>query len=146
VRLVRFEGLREVVPDWRKSFDMERVQALSPRLAWLEEIADTEIHTYLKEALAQTETDGQLFVIPEVPSYRDFDHVIEVAIAVPILRDLRTSFHHKTAVKGIVREFLERKDVQPAHGPAPSTLIASPKGHMHVLLSAIWHGPRSSPL
>jgi len=98
-----------VVPDWRKSFDMERVQALSPRLAWLEEIADTEIHTYLKEALAQTETDGQLFVIPEVPSYRDFDHVIEVAIAVPILRDLRTSFHHKTAVKGIVREFLERK-------------------------------------
>ena len=48
-------------------------------------------------------------MIPEVPSYRDFDHVIEVAIAVPILRDLRTSFHHKTAVKGIVREFLERK-------------------------------------
>jgi type III restriction enzyme len=109
VRLVRFEGLREVVPDWRKSFDMERVPALSPRLAWLEEIADTEIHTYLKEALAQAETDGQVFVIPEVPSYRDFDHVIEMAIAIPILRDLRTSFHHKTAVKGIVREFLERK-------------------------------------
>jgi len=109
VRLVRFDGLREVVPDWRKSFDMERVPALSPRLAWLEEIADTEIHTYLKQALAQAETDGQVFVIPEVPSYRDFDHVIEMAIAIPILRDLRTSFHHKTAVKGIVREFLERK-------------------------------------
>jgi type III restriction enzyme len=109
VRLVRFEGLREVVPDWRKSFDMERVPALSPRLAWLEEIADTEIRTYLKEALGQTEKDGLEFVIPEVPSYRDFDHVIEMAIAVPILRDLRTSFHHKTAVKGVVREFLERK-------------------------------------
>lgn len=109
VRLVRFEGLREVVPDWRKSFDMERVPPLSPRLAWMEEIADTEIRTYLKEALAHDEKDGQTFVIPEVPSYHDFDHVIEVAMAVPILRDLRTSFHHKTAVKGVVREFLERK-------------------------------------
>ena len=109
VRLVRFEGMREVVPDWRKSFDPERVPALSPRLPWLEDIADTEIHTYLKEALAAAETDGQVFVIPEVPSYRDFDHIIEVAMAVPMLREMRASFHHKTAVKGIVREFLERK-------------------------------------
>ena len=109
VRLVRFEGMREVVPDWRKSFDLERVPALSPRLPWMEDIADTEIHTYLKEALAAAETDGQVFVIPEVPSYRDFDHIIEVAMAVPMLREMRTSFHHKTAVKGIVREFLERK-------------------------------------
>ena len=109
VRLVRFEGLREVVPDWFKSFDRDRVPELSPRLAWLEEIPDTEIHTYLKEALAEEEKDGQVFVIPEVPSYRDFDHVIEVAMVLPILRDLRTSFHHKTAVKEIVREFLGRK-------------------------------------
>jgi type III restriction enzyme len=109
VRLVRFEGMREVVPDWRKSFDMERVPALSPRLPWQEDIADTEIKTYLKEALAATETDGQKFTIPEVPSYRDFDHIIELAMVVPMLREMRTSFHHKNAVKGIVREFLERK-------------------------------------
>ncbi len=109
VRLVRFEGLREVVPDWRKSFDTASIPALMPRLAWMEEIADTEIKTYLKEALALAETEGQSFVVPEMPSYRDFDHVIEVAIAVPILREMRASFHHKTAVKGIVREFLERK-------------------------------------
>jgi type III restriction enzyme len=109
VRLVRFEGLREVVPDWRKSFDAASIPALMPRLAWMEEIADTEIKTYLKEALALAETDGQSFVVPETPSYRDFDHIIEVAIAVPILREMRASFHHKTAVKGIVREFLERK-------------------------------------
>jgi len=109
VRLVRFEGMREVVPDWRKSFDMERVPALSPRLVWKEEFADTEIHTYLKEALGITEKDGQTFTIPDVVSYRDFDHVIEVAMVVPLLRDLRTSYHHKNAVKGIVREFLERK-------------------------------------
>jgi hypothetical protein len=43
VRLVRFEGMREVVPDWRKSFDQERVPALAPRLPWMEDIADTEI-------------------------------------------------------------------------------------------------------
>jgi isocitrate/isopropylmalate dehydrogenase len=30
--------------------------ALSPRLPWLEDIADTEIHTYLKEALAVLST------------------------------------------------------------------------------------------
>ncbi|HEX3694029.1 MAG TPA: S24 family peptidase [Polyangia bacterium] len=109
VRLVRFEGLREVVPDWRKTFDSARIPALSPQLAWMEEIADTEIKTFLKEALAATETEGQVFIVPETPSYRDFDHLIEIAMAVPILREMRTSFHHKTAVKGIVREFLERK-------------------------------------
>ncbi len=109
VRLVRFEGLREVVPDWRKSFDTATIPALAPRLAWMEEIADTEIHTFLKEALAAAETEGQSFVVAETPSYHDFDHIIEVAMAIPILREMRTSFHHKTAVKGIVREFLERK-------------------------------------
>lgn len=109
VRLVRFEGLREVVPDWRKSFDMARVPPLSPRLAWQEEIADTEIRTFLKEAMAASETEGLSFIVPEVPSYRDFDHVIEVAIAVPLLKRMSASFQHKTAVKGIIREFLERK-------------------------------------
>ncbi len=109
VRLVRFEGLREVIPDWRKSFDSASIPALSPRLAWKEEIADTEIRTFLKEALATNETEGQSFVVPERPSYRDFDHVIEIAMALPILREMRASFQHKTAVKGIVREFLERK-------------------------------------
>jgi len=109
VRLVRFEGLREVVPDWRKSFDAASIPPLAPRLAWMEEIADTEIKTYLKEALSVAEVDGQSFIVPETPSFRDFDHVIEVAMAIPILRELRASFHHKTAVKGIIREFLERK-------------------------------------
>jgi hypothetical protein len=112
VRLVRFEGMREVVPDWRKSFDLERVPALSPRLAWMEDIADTEIHTYLKEALAAAETDGQVFVIPEVPSYRDFDHIIEVAMAVPMLREMRTSFHGQGHRARVPRA----QDLQSAHG------------------------------
>jgi hypothetical protein len=123
---------------------MERVPALSPRLPWMEEIADTEIHTYLKEALAAAETDGQVFVIPEVPSYRDFDHVIEVAMAVPMLREMRASFQHKNAVKGIVREFLERKTFNLPMG-IPSTSTASPKGRTHASRLATWRGPMSSP-
>ncbi|HEY3353162.1 MAG TPA: hypothetical protein VGQ83_07950 [Polyangia bacterium] len=109
VRLVRFEGLIEIIPDWRKDFDVNRLPALVPKLAWLEEIADTEIQTYLKAALAANEQEGQHFILPEVPGYRDFDHVMEVAYAIPLLRELRTSHQHKNAVKGVVKEFLERK-------------------------------------
>lgn len=109
VRLVNFEGLIEVVPDWRRTFDLERLPALVPRASWLEELAETEIQTFLKAALAKEETEGQTFTLPETPSYRDFDHVIEAAYAVPLLHELRTGYQHKNAVKGVVREFLERK-------------------------------------
>lgn len=109
VRLVRFEGLIEVVPEWRKTFDVNRLAALKPKIAWLEEIADTEIQTFLKQALAGWEEDGQTFTIPETPSYRDFDHIVELAFAIPLLRELKVGFHHKSAVKGVVKEFLERK-------------------------------------
>jgi SOS-response transcriptional repressor LexA len=47
--------------------------------------------------------------VPEAPSYRDFDHIIEAAFAVPMLREMRASYQHKNAVKGVVREFLEQK-------------------------------------
>lgn len=109
VRLVRFEGLREVVPDWRQHFDVKAIVALTPKLPWLEEIGDLEIRTFLKAALEMKEEEGQSFLVPEAPSYRDFDHVIEVAYAAPMLREMRTSFQHKNAVKGVVREFLEQK-------------------------------------
>jgi type III restriction enzyme len=109
VRLVRFEGLVEVVPDWRKDFDVDRLPALVPKMTWREEIPETEIHTFLKAALAQAEEEGQTFVLADDPSYRDFDHIIEAAYAIPLLRDLRASYQHKNAVKAVVREFLERK-------------------------------------
>jgi type III restriction enzyme len=109
VRLVRFEGLVEIVPEWRKGFDVNRLGALKPRIAWLEEIADSEIHTFLKQALAGSEEAGQTFTIPELPSYRDFDHILEMAFAIPLLRELKVGFQHKNAVKGVVQEFLERK-------------------------------------
>jgi hypothetical protein len=48
VRLVRFEGMIEVVPDWRQTFQVPALPALAPKLAWLEALGETEIHTYLK--------------------------------------------------------------------------------------------------
>lgn len=109
VRLVRFEGMIEVVPEWRQTFQVAALPALTPKLAWLEEIGDTEIHTYLKEALVGGEEDGQTFTLPAEPSYRDFDHILEAAFTVPLLRDIKASYQHKNAVKSVVKEFLERK-------------------------------------
>ncbi|MFY9342106.1 MAG: S24 family peptidase [Planctomycetota bacterium] len=109
VRLARFEGLIQIPHDWRQNFDAARVAPLVPKMAWLEEISETEIRTFLKRALEHDEEQGQVFDMPANPSYRDFDHVLEVAYALPMLRDMRASYQHKTAVKEIVREFLERK-------------------------------------
>jgi hypothetical protein len=109
VRLLRFEGLTQKVIDWRKTFDVNKLPALAPRVAWQGEIADTEIQTFLKRALEQQEEAGQTFTLEGAPSYRDFDQVIELAYAIPLLKELRTSFQHKNAVKEVVREFLERK-------------------------------------
>ena len=59
------------------------------------EIADTEIQTFLKRALEHQEEAGQTFTLEGAPSYRDFDQVIELAYAVPLLKELKTSFQHK---------------------------------------------------
>jgi len=109
VRLVKFQGMTQVQADWRKSFDIAKVPALTPKVPWMEEIPETEINTYLKKALEDAEKEGQQFFLPANPSYRDFDHVMEVAYAIPLLKELRTSYQHKTAVKGIVQDYLERK-------------------------------------
>lgn len=109
VRLVRFEGTVEVAAEWRSSFDVDRVPSPVPKLPWREEIPDLEIQTFLKEAMAQREEEGLTFTLPEKPSYHDFDHVLEAAYAIPLLRDLRASYQHKNAVKGVVKEYLERR-------------------------------------
>ncbi len=88
---------------------MNKIAALSPKAVWRPDIEETEIHTFLKKALEQSEQEGQTFDIPANPSYRDFDHVIEVAFVVPLLKDLRTSYQHKNDVKDVVRKFLETK-------------------------------------
>ncbi len=63
----------------------------------------------MKRALEHQEEAGQSFTLEGDPSYRDFDQVIELAYAVPLVRELKTSFQHKNAVKDVVREFLERR-------------------------------------
>lgn len=109
VRLVRFEGLIAEQKDWRAQIDPAKFPPLVPKLVWEAEISESEIQTYLKKALDRGEEEGQVFTLPANPSYRDFDQVIELAFALPLLRELRASYQHKTAVKEVVRIFLETK-------------------------------------
>jgi type III restriction enzyme len=109
VRLVRVGEPRTGAREWRKDLDVARLPNLAPRVPWLAEIDRTLIKTWLQTALQAGEQEGQEFTLPSDPSYRDFDHVIEVAYAIPLLRELRLAFSHKNAVKDVVREFLERK-------------------------------------
>lgn len=106
VRLPRFETVQVQPLDWRKTFQLP---TLEKKLPWRDEMPDTEIQTYLKHALEQGEEAGQTFTLEETSSYSDFDHVLELAYAVPLLRELRTSYQHKNAVKDVVREMLERR-------------------------------------
>jgi type III restriction enzyme len=109
VRLVRVGEPRAGAREWRKDLDVGKHPGLTPQLPWLAEIDRTLIKTWLKTALQAGEREGQEFTLPSDPSYRDFDHVIEVAFAIPLLRELRVAHTHKNAVKDVVREFLERK-------------------------------------
>jgi type III restriction enzyme len=110
VRLVRVESITQGARDWRPSFDVKALPELAPKLPWQEGIDETEIATRLKEALADAAKEGQQFTLKGEVSYRDFDHVIEAAYAIRLLRqELKAGFQHKTAVKSVVREFLERK-------------------------------------
>jgi hypothetical protein len=109
VRLVRFDGLREVRTDWRDTFNVSKLPDLKPKKPWKEDLAEKDIKTFLQKALAEGREDGQSFTLPETYTYRDFDHVAEVAYVRPMLREMRASFQHKTAVKAVLKEFLERK-------------------------------------
>lgn len=110
VRLVSLSGLHEVVADWRTAFEVKKLPALAPRLPWHEDLSDVQIETWLKKALAAAEEEGQTFTIPAEPSFKDFDQIIERAYARPLLRErLRLGDQHRTAVKSVVKAFLETK-------------------------------------
>jgi hypothetical protein len=49
------------------------------QLAGAHNLANKLIQTWLKKALEKGEEEGQQFTLPADPSYRDFDHVIELA-------------------------------------------------------------------
>lgn len=109
VRLVSYEGEAEVVQDWREGFDVRALPGLSPRRKWLDEYSVTEIQTWLREAMKGGETEGQSFELPVEPSYRDFDHLLDGVYVFPLLRSLHKSYQHQSAVRAVVREYLERK-------------------------------------
>lgn len=109
VRLVRFEGVTEEAADWRRQVDVNRLPGLAPRLPWMEHIPESEIRTWLRDSVAEDEREGLEFTLVGTPSYLDFEKVLEHAYVRPILKDLRVSFAHRTALKGVVRDFLERR-------------------------------------
>ncbi len=109
VRLVRVGEPRSGAREWRSDLNVGKLPGLAPRLPWLTRIDSTFIKTWLKTALQMGEREGQEFTLPAEPSYRDFDHIIEMAYAIPLLRELRVAHAHKNSVKDVVREFLERK-------------------------------------
>ncbi len=109
VRLIRVESVMQDARDWRPSFRVDELPALGPRLPWQEALDETEILTRLKRALENQDQEGQRFLLRGDVSYRDFDHVIEVAYAVPLLKEIKAGYQHKNSTKSVIREFLERK-------------------------------------
>lgn len=111
VRMVTYGGQSEVVQDWRETFDVGNLPTLSPRRAWAETFDETEIVTRVREAARQVEfeSEGQQFTLPAVPSYRDFDHLVGVVYVRPLLSRLKKSHQHWNAVRGVVKDYLERR-------------------------------------
>jgi hypothetical protein len=109
VRLVRFEGLREVRTDWRSAIVVSKLPALKYRQPWKDDIPEKDVRTYLQHAFSQREEEGQSFTLPETYTFHGFDNLVEVAYVRPMLKEMRASFLHKTAVKEIVKDFLQQK-------------------------------------
>jgi type III restriction enzyme len=109
VRLVRFEGLREVRTDWRSSIVVSKLPPLKYRQPWKDDIPEKDVRTYLQHAFSQREEEGQSFTLPETYTFHGFDNLVEVAYVRPMLKEMRASFQHKTAVKEIVKEYLQQK-------------------------------------
>lgn len=114
VRLVRYLGQRTEAADWRARLGPGSVPALSPRLAWRDEFANIDVETSLRQAFSSEEEAGLSFTLTGEPGYRDFEAVLENAYVTPLLKELHVAFHHRTAVKGVVRSFVERDVFAPA--------------------------------
>lgn len=109
VRLVRFEGIRRRVDDWRAAFSVKALPAPEKRFDWRESFDDSEIQTFLREAGSVEDQEGHTFTLSAIPSYRDYDHIIEVAYATPMLVEMKAAFKNKNGVKSVVKEFLETR-------------------------------------
>lgn len=120
VRLLRFEGLYEEKADWRRDLSIDALPPLSPKIAWKESFGELEVTTTLKEAfsLAQPE-EGLTFNISPEPGYHDIEAVLTHLYVRPLLERLRVGELHRTALKGLVREYLERRTFALPAGARP---------------------------
>ncbi|MCU0654747.1 MAG: DEAD/DEAH box helicase family protein [Polyangiaceae bacterium] len=110
VVLRRFLGMRRVVANWAQRIDVKRLPPLEKKLPWQEEIPRQIIETSLKVALGGVDREGgQSFELPELPSYRDYKHVIRYAYVDPLLKELHASHFYRNEVFLIVERYLEQK-------------------------------------
>jgi type III restriction enzyme len=108
VRFVNFLGEREQARDWREHLRVEQIAPFD-RMPWKEEFEDRDVQTWLHDASADADTQGQAFTLAAAPAFHDYDQIMEVAYAVPLLRDVKASHSHKNAVKAVVKDYLERR-------------------------------------
>lgn len=109
VPMVRYEGSVQTISDWRESVQVPALPELSPRRPWRSEFDETLIWTSLREANLAGEEFGLNFVLSENPTYSDFDHLLEAVYVRPLLKKLQKSHVHMTAVKSVVRQYLEER-------------------------------------
>lgn len=139
VRLVRFDGLIEEVADWRRELDVKQLPPLAPRAVWLDEVADKEVETTLL-SFDEAEREGLQFRLRTQPAYADFEAVLSNAYVAPLLEQLKTGFLHRTAIKGVVREFLEQKVFAQPRGMRPSFEAGGDPETVRVVLQNIARG------
>jgi type III restriction enzyme len=107
--LVHYEGHTEIVRDWRDTFSVDSLPPLKKKRPWREDFDSTIIKTTLVEMLKASPQEGQTIELSSDLGYRDLERVLESMYVIPLLRRLQKSYHHKNAVKSVVREFLERR-------------------------------------
>lgn len=108
VRLLRFDRLTRTYEDWLAFFQAKQALPLTPRLAWLSRVPETEIKTFLMEMMHKSTSEGLDFRLSDIYSYHNLDQVIDNGYVKPILDEMKIGHMHKTAVKAVVRSYLER--------------------------------------
>ncbi|MCA9544810.1 MAG: hypothetical protein KC613_10485, partial [Myxococcales bacterium] len=134
VRLTQFIGIRERQVPWTEHFVAPEVPR-DERAPWIDDVDDLTVATQLYDGASGQETDGQTFILPAVPVWRDYDRLVETVYALPLLRDVQAAFSHKNEVKLRVKAHLERQAFKLpvglpvdfgraiAEGPEPARLV-----------------------
>ncbi|MDP2315087.1 MAG: DEAD/DEAH box helicase family protein [Pseudomonadota bacterium] len=109
VRFVHFLGVRERTHDWRDDFRVDDLPE-APLLPWKARFDDRDVQTWLHDAsVVGDDAEGQRFTLPAAPAFHDYLQVLEIAYALPLLKDIQASHSHKLAVRSVVQDYLERR-------------------------------------